>query len=87
MKHKLLSVLVLMFTASVFSYGQRTISGVVTSSKDKQPLIGAIVLVEKTTTGTSTDIDGKYSLVVPNDAKNLVVSYTHHRHYLGHRAR
>jgi TonB-linked SusC/RagA family outer membrane protein len=76
MKHKLLSVLVLMFTASVFSYGQRTISGVVTSSKDKQPLIGAIVLVEKTTTGTSTDIDGKYSLVVPNDAKNLVVSYT-----------
>jgi TonB-linked SusC/RagA family outer membrane protein len=76
MKHKLLSVFVLLFAASLFSYGQRTVSGVVTSAKDKQPLIGAIVLVEKTTIGTSTDIDGKYSLSVPNDAKNLVVSYT-----------
>jgi TonB-linked SusC/RagA family outer membrane protein len=49
---------------------------VVTSAKDKQPLIGATVIVEKTTIGTSTDIDGKYSLSVPNDAKNLIISYT-----------
>ena len=76
MKHKLLSVFVFLFAATMFSYGQRTISGVVTSSKDKQPLIGATVLVEKTTIGTTTDIDGKYSLSVPNDAKNLIVSYT-----------
>ena len=76
MKHKLLSVFVFLFAATMFSYGQRTVSGVVTSSKDKQPLIGATVLVEKTTIGTTTDIDGKYSLSVPNDAKNLIVSYT-----------
>ena len=76
MKHKLLSVFVFLFAASMFSYGQRTVSGVVTSAKDKQPLIGAIVLVEKTTIGTSTDIDGKYSLTIPNDAVNLIVSYT-----------
>lgn len=76
MKHKLLSVFVFLFVATVFSYGQRTISGVVTSSKDKQPLIGATVIVEKTTIGTATDIDGKYSLTVPDDAKNLLVSYT-----------
>jgi TonB-linked SusC/RagA family outer membrane protein len=76
MKHKLLSVFVFVFVVTAFSYGQRVISGVVTSSKDKQPVIGAIVLVEKTTIGTTTDIDGKYSLTVPADAKNLVVSYT-----------
>ena len=76
MKHKLLSVFVFLFVATMFSYGQRTVSGVVTSSKDKQPLIGATVLVEKTTIGTTTDIDGKYSLLVPNEAKNLIVSYT-----------
>jgi TonB-linked SusC/RagA family outer membrane protein len=76
MKHKLLSAFVFLFALSMYSYGQRTITGVVTSSKDKQPLIGAIVLVEKTTIGTSTDIDGKYSLTVPDSAKNLVVSYT-----------
>jgi TonB-linked SusC/RagA family outer membrane protein len=76
MKHKLLSVFAFLFVATMFSYGQRTISGVVTSAKDKQPLIGATVIVEKTTIGTTTDIDGKYSLSVPNEAKNLVVSYT-----------
>jgi TonB-linked SusC/RagA family outer membrane protein len=76
MKHKLLSVFVFLFAATMFSYGQRTVSGVVTSGKDKQPLIGAVVLVEKTTIGTTTDIDGKYSLSVPDDAKNLLISYT-----------
>jgi TonB-linked SusC/RagA family outer membrane protein len=76
MKHKLLSVFIFLLAATMYSYGQRTISGTVTSSKDKQPLIGAVVLVEKTTIGTSTDIDGKYSLTVPDSAKNLLISYT-----------
>ena len=76
MKHKLLSVFTFLLAATMYSYGQRTISGTVTSSKDKQPLIGAVVLVEKTAIGTSTDIDGKYSLTVPDSAKNLIFSYT-----------
>ena len=76
MKHKLLSVFIFLLAATMYSYGQRTISGTLTSSKDKQPLIGAVILVEKTTIGTSTDIDGKYSLTVPDSAKNLIISYT-----------
>jgi TonB-linked SusC/RagA family outer membrane protein len=76
MKQKLLSVFVLLIAAAHFAYGQRTITGTVTSAKDKQPVIGAVVLVEKTTIGTTTDIDGKYSISVPDDAKNLIVSYT-----------
>jgi len=76
MKQKLLSVFVLLIATAHFVYGQRTVSGVVTSAKDKQPIIGAVVIVEKTAIGTTTDIDGKYSLSVPDAAKNLIVSYT-----------
>lgn len=76
MKQKLLSVFVILIASLQFAYSQRTITGVVTSAKDKQPVIGAVVLVEKTAIGTTTDIDGKYSLQVPDNATTLVVSYT-----------
>ena len=40
---------------------------------NNQPLIGVYVLVQGTTTGTSTDLDGKYALDCPSNA-NLVFS-------------
>ncbi|MEM1215787.1 MAG: SusC/RagA family TonB-linked outer membrane protein [Bacteroidota bacterium] len=55
---------------------QRNISGVVTDADTGETLIGANILVEGTTTGTITDIDGSYQLSVPADAKALVFSYT-----------
>ena len=42
----------------------KTISGVVRSATDNEPLIGVSVLVKGTTNGTITDFDGKYSLSV-----------------------
>src|SRR5574344_1391194 len=51
----------------------RKISGVITD-KSGQPIIGANIVVKGTTNGTITDIDGKYSLEVPNNA-TLQVSY------------
>ena len=45
-----------------------TLSGVVTDAADKQPVIGATVVIEGTKTGAVTDIDGKYSLQVQADA-------------------
>lgn len=54
----------------------RTITGVVISSEDGQPIIGASVLVNGTSIGTATDIDGKFVLSgVPSTAKTLTVSY------------
>ena len=50
-----------------------TISGTVSS--EGEPLIGASVLIQGTTNGTVTDIDGSYSLSAPADA-TLVISYT-----------
>lgn len=76
MKQKLLGLMTGLLITFVSADAQRIITGVVTGSKDKQPLIGATVIVEKTAIGTTTDLDGKYSLAVPDDAKNLLVSYT-----------
>ena len=53
---------------------QTTITGVVTDESG-EPLIGAGVVVEGTTIGTVTGIDGDYELTVPADAVNLVFSF------------
>ncbi|MGD0341415.1 MAG: carboxypeptidase-like regulatory domain-containing protein, partial [Bacteroidales bacterium] len=55
---------------------QRVISGTVTSSvKEEGPLPGVSVAVKGTTTGVNTDVNGKYTLAVPNNASTLVFSY------------
>ncbi len=55
---------------------QRTITGLVTSAADQQPVIGANIVVDgSTTTGAVTDIDGKYSITVDTSAKKLTFSY------------
>lgn len=58
-----------------FAFGQRTVSGVV-SDLDGLALIGANVLVEGTTIGTITDIDGSFSIDLPANNNTLVFSYT-----------
>lgn len=74
MKH-LWFILLLFSIASVDALAQsRTLTGTVTDGAD-EPIIGANVVVSGTTIGTVTDIDGKYSLVVPEDAKQLIISF------------
>ena len=53
---------------------QTTITGVVTD-EEGEPLIGAGVLIQGTTIGTVTGIDGDYTLTVPADATHLVFSF------------
>lgn len=72
---KLSLVLTLVLFAIGATMAQRTVSGKVTDTNGV-PLIGASVLVKGTTTGTVTDIDGNYSLSVPEGANTLVFSYT-----------
>lgn len=50
------------------------ISGVVLSAENGEPVVGASILVEGTTVGTITDIDGKFSLKV-NKGGKLQISY------------
>ena len=68
-------VLTLFFCACTIAFAQRTITGTV-SDESGETLIGASVLVKGTTSGTVTDIDGKFSLAVPANSEMLVVSYT-----------
>jgi len=52
------------------------VTGVVLAEEDGLPVIGASVLVKGTTIGTSTDMDGKFTLSnIPSSAKVLQISF------------
>ncbi len=68
-----LSLSVFMLNATDFQ--QRTVSGVVTDNKTGDPLPGVNVVVQGTTTGTVTDLDGKYTINVPGGNSILVFSF------------
>ncbi|MDR2119300.1 MAG: SusC/RagA family TonB-linked outer membrane protein [Tannerella sp.] len=51
-----------------------TASGNIVSEDDGEPLIGVSIVVKGTTTGTTTDIDGNFTLTVPRNAI-LEISY------------
>jgi len=53
----------------------KSISGTVTSKEDGTSIPGVSVQVKGTTLGTVTDMDGKFMLSAPNDAKVLVFSF------------
>lgn len=60
----------------LFSLGQdRIITGTVISSDTRETLPGTSVVANGTTTGTVTDIDGKYSVPVPPNTTVLVFSF------------
>ena len=68
--------MLLLSVIPVTAYAQRTVTGTLLSSEDNEPLIGASVTVSAEqlkkagstakTLGAVTDIDGRFSLSVPN---------------------
>ena len=77
MKERLLMLLACFFLSMGLVCAQiSTVTGIVVSADDNEPIVGASVLVKGTTLGTVTDLDGRYSINnVPADAKILVISY------------
>ncbi len=78
MRKKLLTLLSCFFLSFYLMMAQTTtLSGIVISADDDEPIIGASVLVKGTTMGAVTDYDGKFSISNVNmaKAKTLVVSY------------
>lgn len=68
--------LILLFTGVLLSFSlhaQRTVTGVVSDASG--PLIGATVQVKGTSVGTITDLDGSFSIRIPDNAQTLVVTY------------
>ena len=66
-----LIALLLALLCSQVTAQERTITGKVISSQDNLGIPGVSVIVAGTTTGTVTDIDGNYKIVVPPDSKTL----------------
>lgn len=54
---------------------QTKVTGTVLSQEDGQPIIGAAVKVDGTGIGMLTDVNGKFSLTLPEGKKSLTVSY------------
>jgi iron complex outermembrane receptor protein len=65
----------LIFSLSLFSSSglSQTINGVVSS--EGAPLVGATVLVRGTTIGTSTDVNGAYTLKIPEGIFEVMFSF------------
>jgi len=73
---KLLAALIALLVTVQASYAQtKQITGVVSSASDGATFPGVTVLVQGTTIGTITDINGEYQINVPQDATTLVYSY------------
>lgn len=84
-KHLCIIICFLVNALAMASAANRTITGVVISGEDNEPLIGASVYVHtdelkkagasQTSLGTITDIDGKFSLSVPDKVTRIHCSY------------
>ncbi len=68
--------LLLLFASTLptFSFAQTNVSGTVIDEESNTGLPGVNVLAKGTTVGTVTDIEGNYSLNVPDNATTLVFS-------------
>lgn len=85
MKRYLFITLLFLIGAFTSVFANRQIQGVVISSEDNQPLIGASVYVTaddlkkagntQSTTGVITDIDGKFSISIPDEITRFYCSY------------
>jgi TonB-linked outer membrane protein, SusC/RagA family len=78
MRKKMLFFVTCLLTVVSMAIAQtsKTVTGVVISSEDNQPVVGASISVKGTKLGRITDVDGKFSISgVPNSAKTLVVTY------------
>lgn len=73
---KFLLFFLMVFWAATSAFSQnRLITGTVTDQQTKETLPGASVVVKGTSTGASTDVNGKYSLSLTPAENVLVVSF------------
>ncbi|WP_072159067.1 TonB-dependent receptor [Persicobacter sp. CCB-QB2] len=74
MKRIIPFLLLLLFCLAAEAQSQHTVSGTIKSIENGEPLPGVNVMVKDTSIGTVTNVDGYYSLSVPNE--NVVLLFT-----------
>ena len=74
-RSKLLYLLAFLLSSSWVAFGQnQTITGKVTDEKG-EALIGVNIIVKETNKGTTTNVDGKYSLSVPGSSSKIIYTF------------
>ena len=69
-----ISLILFFLFCSYAIYAQKEVTGTVSSADNSETIPGVSVQIKGTSTGTITDIDGKYNISVPDDAV-LIFSY------------
>jgi len=67
-------ILLMLFLGQVFIFAQVSVTGTILDAAG-QGIPGVNVVVQGTTTGSVTNLDGVYNVVVPNESAVLVFSY------------
>ena len=75
MKQRLTLFFVSLFLFVGTALAQTKVTGTVLSQEDGQPIIGAAVKVVGTQTGALTDVNGAFSVSLPEGKKQLEISY------------
>lgn len=70
-----ISILIFLFCEVISLHAQIKVQGQVRSLSDKEPLVGATVLVKGENNGTVTDIDGHFVLTIKSVPVTLSISY------------
>lgn len=70
---------ILTFAFYSFSFSGSSIKGRIQDKKSGEPLTGAAILIEGTSSGTTADIDGNYEIKVQPGKYNLIVSYVSYK--------
>lgn len=77
MKNHLLSMVAWLLTLQM-ALAQRIVTGTVTGEDNNEPLVGASIILSGTIIGTTADVEGKFSISVPeNTTKNVFSSRNH----------
>src|SRR5882672_10017738 len=71
----LLCSLFLFFICGIGYTQSRVINGQVTGKDDAQPIPGVNIIIQGTNKGTSTDVNGKYSIEIDPGQNTLVFTF------------
>ncbi|HPR59389.1 MAG TPA: carboxypeptidase-like regulatory domain-containing protein, partial [Prolixibacteraceae bacterium] len=68
-----LMLLAVILLINIFGWSQIQVTGTVTG--ENETLVGATVVVKGTSDGVITDLNGEYSIEVPDESSVLIFSY------------
>ena len=69
----LMLLFILLFSSSIIAQETKTVSGKVFDSETNVALPGATVLLKGTSVGVSTDVNGSYSIAIPEGDNSVLV--------------